>query len=101
MASLPNVFPSEGLLMAGRRALSFGQLLGFLKGRGVTEARTPEGYRVYRHVATDTVFVFASHSDDEPAREADVVGVRRQLTERGLIADQDFQQFLAAAASRP
>src|SRR5205085_6310648 len=96
MASLPNVFPSEGLLMADRRAPSFGQLLRLLTDLGFTEARTPDGYRVYRHLATDTVFVFADRSNDGPAREADVVGVRRQLTERGLIDDDDFQRFLAA-----
>ena len=42
MASLPNVFPSEGLLMADRRAPSFGQLLRLLESMqqaaGATDA---------------------------------------------------------------
>jgi hypothetical protein len=75
-----------------RNAPSYGQLLGLLKQLGFA-VKNRGGDYVCRHQASDTWIVLAGTADD-PAREADVVAVHKQLTERGLISLIDFQRFL-------
>jgi hypothetical protein len=53
--------------------------------------------RAFRHAGTDTWMVFADRRKDDPARPADLVAVRKQLTERGLLTADEFDRFLAAS----
>jgi hypothetical protein len=85
-------------IMANRNLPSFGELLSLLNRLGF-EAAPGRRDRVYRHAVSDIWMVFAARDNDDLAREADVVAVRKQLIERGLMSEEQFDRFLTNAAS--
>ena len=51
---------------------------------------------VYDEVASNTVIILPPRPLDAPAEPQHLIPTRRQLVERGLIEDEDFERWLCA-----
>jgi hypothetical protein len=87
--------------MTAQHRPTFGQLLRLLEDLHFTVEPARAGIRAYRHAGSDSLLVFADHAESDPAREADVVAVRKQLIERGLITGAEFGSRIAEFAPSP
>lgn len=79
------------------RKVTYERLFELLQGIGfedVSNASPP--YRVFRHLATDTVLAFATYPAGTAVRDADLILARKQLDFRGLLAEQMFDRELEA-----
>jgi hypothetical protein len=74
-----------------------GQLQHLLLGLGFRREPAESHWQVYRHDVSDTVFIFGAQPPDMPARDIDIVSVRRHLGEKGLVDDRAFGQLLKSA----
>jgi hypothetical protein len=68
-----------------------------LLGLGFRREPAESHWQVYRHDVSNTVFVFSAQPPDMPARDIDIVSVRRHLGEKGLVDDRAFGQLLKSA----
>lgn len=63
--------------------------LGFAKGDLVKN-----NHRVFQHPDSRCTIVLPDNRDDDPARAADLVGVRDHLDQIGHLTEVDFDRFL-------
>jgi hypothetical protein len=68
--------------------MTYGRLTGLLESLGFE----PRGSGEYYHGKSDTVFLLNLREVDDVASPVDVVAVRKQLTERGLMEGAEFDQ---------
>lgn len=78
---------------------SYRQLLGLLERLGFTIELRESNLTACRHEAAGAWFLFRYRSPDDPLREPDYVAARKQLTEWGLVTDDEFARFAADAVS--
>ena len=80
--------------------ITYGDLAEFLTGLGFVSLAVGERWRAYRHVDSDTLIVLANHDSNVPARQLDLVSVRRQLLEKALIEENEFEARLMGGLGR-
>lgn len=74
--------------------LSFSGLRQLLLDLDFAEKTGPRSARVFEHAPSETVFVFRHYSSSEKVNWPDLLSVRKQLDERGLLAADSFDQLL-------
>ena len=55
---------------------------------------TDNNHRVYRHADSQCLVVLPDNRDDQPARQADVLGLRDHLACTGHLEEKQFDDFL-------
>ncbi len=75
-------------------SVTFGELQALLLDLGFTEARQQNDRCRFEHPVTGTVLLFRPHRSDETLGERDMLVVRRQLIDNGLIEVSAFEHFL-------
>jgi hypothetical protein len=73
---------------------SFAVLRQILLDLGFTTHVEPGVYVRFDHAPSDTWFVFRPHKDEEAVNLPNLVGVRRILDEKGLLAREQFEELL-------
>jgi hypothetical protein len=76
-------------------AVTYRQLHRLLIDLRFVDEPADERWKAFRHGDTGTLILLARHRPSLRAREADVVSVRRQLVDNGLIEEIDFEDFLS------
>ncbi len=71
------------------------ELLNRLRFTSTVEAT--RGIRAYRHTGTRTLVLLAAKPEEAAVAEGDIVSLRRQLCERGILEPREFEAWLAAA----
>ena len=79
--------------------LPFGALRHMLLDLDFVEKVVPGSYVVFEHAASGTVLVFRPYLPQEKVSRPDVVSVRSQLDERGLLAAEVFDRLLRKASA--
>ena len=79
-----------------RKDIPYSGLEHALIQMGVVPRDTGGKYRVLSHQPTDTLVVLPFYQEDENVRLPHLVGIRRVITERGVIEADDFDKLLAA-----
>jgi hypothetical protein len=59
-----------------------------------TGALTENNHRVFRHPGSGCIAVLPDNRDDQPARPADVLGLRDHLACTGHLEDTEFDRYL-------
>lgn len=75
----------------------FGHLIRYLGGLGFVPESAENGFTVCRRPEPDTFVQLKTMRDDEPVRAGDLAVARRFLIERGIVTDDEFEQFLVDA----
>jgi hypothetical protein len=63
--------------------------LGFEK-----QDRVENNHRVFRHLESDCVAILPDNRDEEPARQADILGLRDHLAHTGHLGEEEFDTYL-------
>ena len=79
--------------------LPFAALRRMLLDLDFEESTARTGALVFTHVPSDTVLLFRAYQPQEKVSWADVVSVRKQLDERGLLAADTFDSLLRKASA--
>jgi hypothetical protein len=74
--------------------LPFSVLRRLLLDLDFSERVGPRSAIVFEHAPSDTMFVFRHYALDEKVNWPDYLSVRKQLDERGLLAQASFDQAL-------
>jgi hypothetical protein len=72
---------------------TFGQVIQYLTDLGFTSFIDQPGSLAFRHPNDDSWFLFRDRDRNTPAREADLIDMREQLTGRGFVSDEEFAKF--------
>jgi hypothetical protein len=83
--------------MGPRLRPTFGTLRSYLARLGFVAEPTEKGFTTFRHPEPDTFALFKTVGENEPVREGDLAVARRLLIERGIVTDDEFDQFLVEA----
>ena len=85
--------------MMRKNGITFEELRELLLELGFSES-SPQPYRIrFEHRATETVLLFRAYNSDETVNDRELVVVRRQLVDNGLIEAPAFDRFLAKASA--
>jgi hypothetical protein len=79
--------------------VTFDELRALLLDLGFTESRPQNDRCQFAHPVTGTVLLFHPHRVDETVGERDMLVVRRQLVDNGLIEASAFEHFLQQATA--
>jgi hypothetical protein len=79
------------------RKITYRDLDDFLVHLGFQGSVTDRQWRVYHHSPSDTLIVLAGHDHSLPARDSDLVSVRRHLVDNEIVDRDEFDEFLAGA----
>ena len=79
--------------------LSFAALRRILLDLGFVEAVVPGSHIGFKHAPSATVMMFHPYRPDERVGEADLLSVRKQLDERGLLPAGSFDARLRKASA--
>jgi hypothetical protein len=74
--------------------LSFSRLRQFLLDLDFSERTGASAQIIFEHRPSDTLFIFRRYEANEQVYWPDVLSVRKQLDERGLVAADSFDQLL-------
>ena len=74
--------------------LPFSRLRQLLLDLHFEEKTGPAAQRIFEHPPSETVFLFRRYKSTEHVNMADLVSVRKQLDERGLLATDSFDHLL-------
>jgi hypothetical protein len=74
--------------------LSFSHLRRFLLDLDFSERTGSSAQIIFEHRPSDTLFIFRPYDANEKVHWPDVISVRKQLDERGLLAADSFDQIL-------
>ena len=74
--------------------LTFAALRHLLLDLDFVEKTTPGSYLIFEHAASGTVLVFRPYRSQEKVSLPDLVSVRAQLDERGVLAADAFENLL-------
>jgi hypothetical protein len=77
---------------------TYAQLHRLLIELEFTIEQTEAHLQVYRHAASDTLIVLASHVLEEPVRDADLISIRKHLIEKGIIDEHALARKLKSAS---
>jgi len=73
--------------------IPFSQLQEFLEKLGFTGGQDDKGWR-YEHASSDTIFLFRPYKPKDRVYELDLFVIRSQLTARGFMTDEGFEEQL-------
>jgi hypothetical protein len=59
----------------------------------------PDSETRFEHPVTKTILLFPAHRSTDPVSARDMLVLRRQLVDNGLIEDAAFDQFLQQASA--
>jgi hypothetical protein len=79
--------------------VTFGELRALLLHLGFTESVPQHDRCQFAHPVTGTVLLFRPHRADATVGQRDMLVVRRQLVDNGLIDASAFQHFLQQATA--
>jgi hypothetical protein len=79
------------------KALTYQRLHRLLLGLHFESVPTRPSWRAYRHPGSGAVILLADRGPDQPARPLDLISVRRHLAENGILAEAEFDQYLATS----
>ena len=71
----------------------------FLRDLGFTQGTVPGSHTWYEHPASGTVIMARLHSPGDSVPWHTLVAARKLLTERGLVAPEDFDKLTRAAVA--
>jgi hypothetical protein len=66
-----------------------------LRHLGFKEYNIDRRGRAYHHTPSDTLIIMACHDHSLPARDADLMSIRRHLVDNDLVDPDEFDEFLA------
>jgi hypothetical protein len=89
---------SAGERIMLNRVIPFSTLRELLTDLGFVQKNGADAYVVFEHVPSDTLFVFPKYRPREPVREYHLLEVRKHLDERGVLAREDFENWLHGAS---
>jgi len=75
--------------------LTLAQVLQLLRDFGFIPKSGKKGVIVYSHDDSGAVFLFRERELDSPALMTELVNLRKQLTYRGFMTDEEFDRFLS------
>jgi hypothetical protein len=85
--------------MKKKNAIPFGDLRELLLEVGFSESPQERDRLRFEHPVTGTILLFRPYDSDEVVRDRDLVVVRRQLVDNGLIDGAAFDRFLERASA--
>jgi len=74
--------------------MPFAVLRRLLLDLDFAEKSGPGAQRIFEHPASDTILIFRPYAVNEKVNIPDVISVRKQLDERGLLAADSFDRKL-------
>jgi hypothetical protein len=77
------------------RSVTYGDIYRLLAQLDFVDVSSECPWKAYRHDATDTLILLARCEPESPARPADLVSVRRQVVDNGLVNQHDFERMLS------
>jgi len=75
--------------------VTYGQLYQLLLDLEFVDQPAEERWKVFRHEGSNTLILLGGRDRTSPAREADLLSVRRHLLENGLIEENEFEDFVS------
>jgi len=85
--------------MKKKNGIRFGELRELLLEVGFSESPQEQDRLRFKHPVTGTILLFRPYKSDEAVSQRDMVVVRRQLVDNGLIAGAAFDRFLERASA--
>ncbi len=82
-----------------KNGITFGELREFLLEMGFSESSQQPNRIRFQHPATATVLLFRAYDANETVNDREMVVVRRQLVDNGLIEGAAFDRFLERASA--
>jgi hypothetical protein len=82
-----------------RSGIAFGELRDLLLELGFSESPQEQDRLRFEHPVTGTVLLFRAYGSGETVSQRDMVVVRRQLVDNGLIDEPAFDRFLERASA--
>jgi hypothetical protein len=74
--------------------ITYGELAEVLTRLGFVATSVKDRLRAYRHAESDTLIVLPSYPWGSPARDLDLVSIRRHLVDNDLIGEDEFDSLL-------
>jgi hypothetical protein len=74
--------------------ISFAVLQRVLEGLGFVKKKVEGPQLVFEHAPSDTWFLFRAYKPRDKVTAADLIGVRKILDERGVLAAADLEALL-------
>ncbi len=85
--------------MKKKNGIAFGELRELLLEVGFSESPQERDRLRFEHPVTATILLFRPYDSDEAVSHRDMVVVRRQLVDNGLIEGAAFDRFLERASA--
>ncbi len=85
--------------MKKKNGITFGELRELLLEVGFSEFPQERDRLRFEHPVTGTILLFRPYDSDEAVTHRDMVVVRRQLVDNGLIEGAAFDRFLQRASA--
>jgi len=82
-----------------KNGITFGELRDLLRELGFSEASQQPNLIRFEHPVTGTVLLFRAYESKETVSDREIVVVRRQLIDNGLIETPAFDRFLESASA--
>jgi hypothetical protein len=82
-----------------KNGINFGELRELLREVGFSESSQQPNRIRFEHPATGTVLLFRAYDSEESVNHREMVVVRRQLVDNGLIEGAAFDRFLERASA--
>lgn len=58
------------------------------------QAMVDNNHRVFRHARSTCAAILPDNRDDQPARQADILGLRDYLSQTGHLSEEAFDSYL-------
>ena len=79
--------------MTGKR-ITYGQLHRLLRELEFVHVPMKRKWKAYRHAKSDTLILLADRQPNQPARDPELISVRRHLVENGIVGADDLDRLL-------
>jgi hypothetical protein len=76
------------------KQITYVELDKLLARLGFVESRIESRWRAYRHAESDSLIILSNRDRTLPAREVELVSVRRHLVDNDLIDEREFDGLL-------
>ncbi len=77
------------------RSVSYGELYQLLAQLHFVDVSSERRWKAYRQGGTEILILLANREPDVPARQADLVSVRRHLVDNGVLDQREFEHLLS------
>ena len=77
------------------RSVSYGELYRLLAELHFVDVSSESRWRAFQQGGTEIVILLANREPDAPARQADLVSVRRHLVDNGVVDQGEFERLLS------